>query len=123
MKTGPKTLTIGRAAVTRACIFAAGDAGAVHAETSCDVAESSMPPVGGDAIKGAVSEHRRDFAAVKRCVRQALQPRVAAARILPDADGAPRWPAGMVGRMLHCRVGRAAVVATTVSRRLPAQTP
>jgi 4'-phosphopantetheinyl transferase EntD len=31
--------------------------------------------------------------------------------ILPDVDGAPRWPAGLAGSMTHCAGYRAAVVS------------
>ena len=41
---------------------------------------------------------------------------VPAAPILPDIDGAPQWPAGVVGSMTHCAGYRAAAV--TRSRAL-----
>lgn len=77
-----------------------------------DVAESTMLPAEAAVIAHAVPERRREFATVRYCARQALhriglppQP------ILPDADGAPHWPDGVVGSMTHCAGYRAAVVA------------
>jgi 4'-phosphopantetheinyl transferase EntD len=63
-------------------------------------------------ISRAVDKRRREFSTVRSCARLALatlglepQP------ILPDADGAPSWPPGVVGSMTHCDGYRAAAVA------------
>jgi 4'-phosphopantetheinyl transferase EntD len=82
------------------------------AQSCDDVSESTMFPTEAAAIGHAVSDRRREFATVRHCARQALHRiGVSPAPILPDADGAPRWPAGVVGSMTHCTRYRAAVVA------------
>ena len=82
------------------------------AEMFSDVPESTMFPVEAAAVGEAVAERRLEFATVRHCARQALSRiGVPAVPILPDADGAPRWPAGVVGSMTHCAGYRAAVVA------------
>lgn len=64
------------------------------------------------AVAGAVTKRRREFGTVRYCAREALrQIGVPAVPILPDGDGAPRWPAGVVGSMTHCAGYRAAAVA------------
>src|SRR5262245_38045035 len=71
-----------------------------------------MFPAEAAALAHAVPRRRREFATVRYCARQALR-RIGTtpAPILPDADGAPLWPAGVVGSMTHCLGFRAAVVA------------
>jgi 4'-phosphopantetheinyl transferase EntD len=86
--------------------------GSAYAELFDDVAESAMLPAEASAIAHAVPARRLEFATVRHCARRALQRiGVPAVPILPDADGAPRWPAGVVGSMTHCSRYRAAVVA------------
>ena len=64
------------------------------------------------AIANAVAARRREFGTVRHCARKALQQiGVPAVPVLPDVDGAPRWPAGVVGSMTHCPGYRAAAVA------------
>jgi 4'-phosphopantetheinyl transferase EntD len=63
-------------------------------------------------IAHAIPARRLEFATVRYCARQALRRiGVPPVPILPDADGAPRWPAGVIGSMTHCAGYRAAVVA------------
>ena len=63
-------------------------------------------------VKGAVAERRREFGTVRYCARKALEKiGVPAVPILPDVDGVPRWPVGLVGSMTHCAGYRAAGVA------------
>jgi 4'-phosphopantetheinyl transferase EntD len=77
-----------------------------------DVPESTMHPAEAAAIAHAIPARRREFATVRDCARRALRRLgIPPAAILPDADGAPRWPAGVVGSMTHCDGYRAAVVA------------
>jgi 4'-phosphopantetheinyl transferase EntD len=86
--------------------------GSACAETFSDVPESMMFSVEAAAVAVAVAERRREFGTVRHCAREALrQLGVPAVPILPDADGAPRWPVGVVGSMTHCAGYRAAVVA------------
>jgi 4'-phosphopantetheinyl transferase EntD len=82
------------------------------AEMFSDAPESTMFSVDAAAVAGAVAERRREFGTVRYCARKALQKiGVPAVPILPDVDGAPRWPVGLVGSMTHCAGYRAAVVA------------
>jgi 4'-phosphopantetheinyl transferase EntD len=77
-----------------------------------DVPEWTMFPAEAAVVAQAVPERRLEFATVRYCARQALRRiGIPPAAILPDADGAPRWPAGVVGSMTHCARYRAAVVA------------
>jgi 4'-phosphopantetheinyl transferase EntD len=69
-------------------------------------------PAEAAVISRAVDKRRREFATVRTCARRALatlglEPHP----ILPDADGAPSWPRGVVGSMTHCDGYRAAAVA------------
>jgi enterobactin synthetase component D / holo-[acyl-carrier protein] synthase len=53
-------------------------------------------------IAGAAPKRRREFTAVRGCAHAALEGlRLPAAPVLPGTDGAPRWPAGVVGSMTH----------------------
>ena len=59
---------------------------------------------------GAV--RRRDYAAGRHCARRACAGLgLPAAPLLPGADGAPRWPAAVVGSLTHCAGYAAAAVA------------
>jgi 4'-phosphopantetheinyl transferase EntD len=92
--------------------------GAAAAELFDDVPESTMYAAEADAIAHAIAGRRREFATVRFCARQALRRiGIAPAAILPDPDGAPRWPAGAVGSMTHCAGYRAAVVARSEALR------
>jgi 4'-phosphopantetheinyl transferase EntD len=82
------------------------------AEMFSDAPESTMFSTEAAAVAGAVAERRREFGTVRYCARTALrQLGVPPVPILPGADRAPRWPAGVVGSMTHCAGYRAAVVA------------
>jgi 4'-phosphopantetheinyl transferase EntD len=82
------------------------------ADARGDVPESTMFPAEAAAIGHATADRRREFATVRHCARRTLRRiGVPPAPILPDADGAPAWPAGVVGSMTHCAGYRAAVVA------------
>lgn len=85
---------------------------AAWAEMFSDAPEASMFPIEAAVVARAVAERRREFGTVRYCARQALvQLGMHAVAILPDGDGAPRWPVGFVGSMTHCAGYRAAVVA------------
>jgi len=63
-------------------------------------------------ILRAADQRRREFTTVRSCARAALAKLgLPPAPILRGEDGAPIWPAGVVGSMTHCRAYRAAVVA------------
>jgi 4'-phosphopantetheinyl transferase EntD len=86
--------------------------GSACAEMFGDVPESTMFVSEAETVAGAVAERRREFGTVRWCARKALA-RIGAPAvpILPDGDGAPRWPAGVVGSITHCAGYRAAAVA------------
>jgi 4'-phosphopantetheinyl transferase EntD len=82
------------------------------AEMFSDAPESAMFALEAATIANAVAARRREFGTVRHCARKALrQIGVPAVSVLPDVDGAPRWPAGVVGSMTHCAGYRAAAVA------------
>jgi 4'-phosphopantetheinyl transferase EntD len=84
---------------------------AACAEMFSDVPESTMLSIEAAAVEGAVAE-RREFGTVRHCARKALlRIGVPPVPVLPDVDGAPRWPVGVVGSMTHCAGYRAAAVA------------
>ncbi|MET9554785.1 4'-phosphopantetheinyl transferase superfamily protein [Streptomyces sp. NPDC006645] len=69
------------------------------------------------AALGEVAEGRRaEFTDVRRCARRALgELGLGAVPLIPDPDGVPGWPPGVLGSMTHCAGYRAAVVALTRS--------
>jgi 4'-phosphopantetheinyl transferase EntD len=82
------------------------------AELFSDVPESAMFPSEAAVVAGAIAERRREFGTVRHCAREALRRiGVPAVPVLPGEDGAPRWPAGVVGSLTHCAGYRAAAVA------------
>jgi 4'-phosphopantetheinyl transferase EntD len=82
------------------------------AEMFADAPESTMFSIESAAVANAVPERRREFGTVRYCARKALvEIGRSAGPVLPDADGVPRWPVGVVGSMTHCVGYRAAVVA------------
>lgn len=65
------------------------------------------------AVVDAVPARRAEYAAVRGCARQALaRLGVAAVAVPTAANGAPVWPAGVVGSMTHCGAYRAAAVGS-----------
>ncbi len=87
-------------------------------EMFSDAPEWTMFSVEAEIVADAVDERRREFGTVRACARQALREiGVPPVPILPDADGVPHWPAGVVGSMTHCPGYRAAVVARTQAMR------
>jgi 4'-phosphopantetheinyl transferase EntD len=82
------------------------------AEMFSDVPESTMFSNEAAAVANAVAERRLEFGTVRYCARKALlQIGVPSVPVLPDVEGAPRWPVGVVGSMTHCTGYRAAAVA------------
>jgi 4'-phosphopantetheinyl transferase EntD len=81
-------------------------------EMFSDAPESTMFSIESAAVANAVEERRREFGTVRYCARKALlQIGMPAVPVLPDVDGAPEWPLGVVGSMTHCVGYRAATVA------------
>jgi 4'-phosphopantetheinyl transferase EntD len=86
--------------------------GAAAAETHGEAPEWTMSSTEAAAVADAVLPRRREFGTVRFVARRALlQLGVPAVSIVPDADGVPCWPVGVVGSMTHCEGYRAAVVA------------
>ncbi|WP_030325680.1 4'-phosphopantetheinyl transferase family protein [Streptomyces sp. NRRL B-3229] len=84
----------------------------VFAEELRDPPQARLLPEEAAHVARSVPERRREFATVRLCARRALaQLGVAAVPLVPGSDGAPRWPAGVVGSMTHCRGYRAAALA------------
>lgn len=92
---------------------------AVGADAFGDAPEGVLLPAEEAVVAGVAPGRRREFATVRHCARRALRelaahpPGTAAppVTLLPDRDGVPRWPEGVVGSMTHTRGYRAAVVA------------
>ena len=83
-------------------------------ETFGDLPGATLFPEEEAAIARAVPKRRREFATGRGCARAALnrlgEPPVP---ILRGPQGAPLWPAGVVGSITHCDGYRAAAVART----------
>ncbi|MBD0842858.1 4'-phosphopantetheinyl transferase superfamily protein [Streptomyces sp. TRM68416] len=63
-------------------------------------------------VADALPARRAEYATVRRLARACLaELGVPPAALVRGADGAPRWPAGTVGSLTHCRGYRAAAVA------------
>jgi 4'-phosphopantetheinyl transferase EntD len=81
-------------------------------EMFSDVALSTMFAIEAAAVAHAETERQREFATVRHCARTALgKIGLPGIPILPDADGVPRWPRGVVGSLTHCAGYRAAIVS------------
>ncbi|MFC9326838.1 4'-phosphopantetheinyl transferase [Kitasatospora sp. NPDC057015] len=82
------------------------------ADTRGDTVDGRLFPAEEAVVRRATARRRREFGTVRACARAALaglgHPPVP---ILPGERGAPRWPAGTVGSMTHCRGYRGAAVA------------
>jgi 4'-phosphopantetheinyl transferase EntD len=65
------------------------------------------------AALGSVSKERRsEFSSVRWCARRAMaRLGLPPAPVLPSPEGAPQWPAGVVGSLTHCSGYRAAALA------------
>lgn len=81
-------------------------------EALVETAEAALFPEEREHIAHAVAKRRAEFAAVRRCAREALRelgfPPVP---ILPGEKREPTWPEGVVGSMTHCVGLCAAAVA------------
>jgi 4'-phosphopantetheinyl transferase EntD len=83
-----------------------------------DAPESAMFAAEAVSVAGAVAERRREFASGRYCAREALlRIGICPGPVPADADGVPRWPAGVVGSITHCTGYRAAAVARSCGLR------
>ena len=70
-------------------------------------------------IEAWALSRQREFVTGRMCARRALDLLgLGASRLLPDADGIPQWPEGMVGSISHCRGVAMAMAAKSVDCRL-----
>ena len=72
--------------------------------SSCpvDEREDDLLPEERALIRGATPKRRREFAAGRRCAREALaQLGHSGVPLLRNADRSPQWPAGIVGSISH----------------------
>jgi 4'-phosphopantetheinyl transferase EntD len=84
----------------------------VSAELFGDVTDPVLFAEEVALVTGAASERRREFGTVRHLARTALREiGVPPAPILPDSEGAPGWPDGVVGSITHCPGYRAVMVA------------
>lgn len=82
------------------------------AESFTDPAGIYLFPEETEAVARAVDKRRREFTTARACARQALERLgVGPAPVPRGKDGAPRWPAGVVGSITHCAGYRACAVA------------
>ncbi|MEU8028916.1 4'-phosphopantetheinyl transferase superfamily protein [Streptomyces sp. NPDC049099] len=84
----------------------------VAVERRGDVPDAELLPEERAVMAEVGRARRREFTTVRHCARAALTGLGASpVPLVPDEWGAPRWPAGIVGSMTHCRGYRAAAVA------------
>jgi 4'-phosphopantetheinyl transferase EntD len=82
------------------------------AESRTDLSDGHLYPEEEALMLRAADQRRREFTTVRSCARDALAKLgLPPTPILRGEDGAPIWPAGVVGSMTHCTAYRAAVVA------------
>jgi 4'-phosphopantetheinyl transferase EntD len=87
------------------------------ASVSVAAMESDLPgaplfPAEAAAVAHAVESRRREFATARACARAALaRCGLPEAAIPVGTHGEPRWPAGAVGSITHCKGYRACAVA------------
>ena len=82
------------------------------ADSRTDLSDGHLYPEEQAPLARAADSRRREFATVRCCARIALAKLgLPPAPIPRGPDGAPIWPAGVVGSMTHCPAYRAAAVA------------
>lgn len=87
-------------------------AGVRWAETDPGRDPGALLPDEERALGRVCAGRRSDFAAARSCARRVFSSfGLPPLPVLPDADGAPQWPAGLVGSVTHCVGYAAAAVA------------
>src|SRR6185437_1465289 len=82
------------------------------ADSRTDLSDGRLYPEEQALLVRVADARRREFTTVRCCARMALAKLgLPPAPILRGSEGAPIWPAGVVGSMTHCRAYRAAAVA------------
>lgn len=85
--------------------------GVASAEEFGDPAGAELLPAEAALVERALPVRRNEFTTVRMCARRALgQLGLPPVALLPGPHGAPRWPAGVVGSMTHCRGYRGAAL-------------
>ena len=86
--------------------------GAVLEVAIIDQHSDELLPEERQLVESWASHRQREFASGRMCARRALDSLgVGFAGLLPDADGIPQWPEGVVGSISHCRGVAMAMVA------------
>ncbi len=81
-------------------------------EAFTDALPLALHPEEETFLQHASETRRREFATVRACARTALlRLGVVPGPLVPGAQRAPVWPAGVVGSLTHCEGYRAAAVA------------
>lgn len=82
------------------------------AESFTDSSGIYLFPEETEAVARAVDKRRREFTTARACARQALERLgIGPVPVPRGTDGAPQWPAGVVGSITHCAGYRACAVA------------
>ena len=93
--------------------------GAVLEVAMIDQHSDELLPEERQLVESWAPHRQREFARGRMCARRALDSLVAGvAGLLPDADGIPQWPDGVVGSISHCRGVAMATVANSAHCRL-----
>ena len=93
--------------------------GAVLEVAIIDQHSDELLPEERQLVESWASHRQREFASGRMCARRALDSLgVGFAGLLPDADGIPQWPEGVVGSISHCRGVAMATVANSADCRL-----
>lgn len=81
-------------------------------ESTRDLTDPTLFAAERREVADALPARRAEYATVRRLARSCLADLgVPPAALVRDVHGAPRWPAGTVGSLTHCRGYRAAAVA------------
>ncbi|MFR9800285.1 4'-phosphopantetheinyl transferase family protein [Streptomyces sp. MS06] len=81
-------------------------------ESTCELTGPALFEAERRQVADVLPARRAEYATVRRVARACLaELGVPPAALVRGADGAPRWPAGTVGSLTHCRGYRAAAVA------------
>jgi 4'-phosphopantetheinyl transferase EntD len=86
---------------------------AVSAEAVPGIVDGQLFPEELAYIRGAVAARRSEYGTSRLCARRALAALgLPPVPLVPDGNGAPSWPTGIVGSISHTRNSCAVVVAS-----------
>ena len=93
--------------------------GAVLEVAMIDLHSDELLPEERQLVESWAPHRQREFASGRTCARRALDSLVVGvASLLPDSDGIPHWPEGVIGSISHCRGVAMATVANSADCRL-----